>query len=132
MTSQLREGIVGRKPEVRLSGEVKCDEVYVGAGHKGHPAAVAKKLGRQSPVDQGVFKGLEVGVGVATEAAAQGGTAGATLERGPQGAPGVEVAGCQVGRLDGLRPRRGGGDRPHRARTTVPGLATFRPLQRRS
>ena len=45
MSSQLREGIVARKPEVRLSGEVECDEVYVVAGHKGHPAAVAKKGG---------------------------------------------------------------------------------------
>ena len=45
MASQLREGIVARKPEVRLSGEVECDEVYVVAGHKGHPAAVAKKGG---------------------------------------------------------------------------------------
>ena len=45
MASQLREGIVERKPEVRLSGEVECDEVYVVAGHKGHPAAVAKKGG---------------------------------------------------------------------------------------
>ncbi len=32
-----------RKPEVQLSGEVECDEVYVVAGHKGHPTAVAKK-----------------------------------------------------------------------------------------
>jgi len=45
MASQLREGIVARKPEVQLSGEVECDEVYVVAGHKGHPAAVAKKGG---------------------------------------------------------------------------------------
>jgi hypothetical protein len=43
MASQLREGIVARKPEVRLGGEVECDEVYVVAGHKGHPAAVRKK-----------------------------------------------------------------------------------------
>jgi len=43
MTSQLREGIVERKPEVTLSGEVECDEVYVVAGHKGHPEAVKKK-----------------------------------------------------------------------------------------
>ena len=41
----LREGIVRRKPEVQLSGEVECDEVYVVAGHKGHPTAVAKKGG---------------------------------------------------------------------------------------
>jgi transposase-like protein len=43
MASQLREGIVARKPEVRLTGEVECDEAYVVACHKGHPAAVAKK-----------------------------------------------------------------------------------------
>jgi len=49
MASQLREGIVRRKPEVTLSGEVECDEVYVVAGHKGHPEAVRKKgrLGRR-------------------------------------------------------------------------------------
>ena len=45
MTSRLREGIVQRKPEVTLGGEVECDEVYVVAGHKGHPEAVAKKGG---------------------------------------------------------------------------------------
>jgi transposase-like protein len=43
MASRLREGIVERKPEVVLSGEVECDEVYVVAGHKGHPEAVRKK-----------------------------------------------------------------------------------------
>lgn len=43
MTSQLREGIVDRKPEVTLTGAVECDEVYVVAGHKGHPEAVKKK-----------------------------------------------------------------------------------------
>jgi transposase-like protein len=43
MTAQLREGIVQRRPEVVLSGEVECDEVYVVAGHKGHPEAVRKK-----------------------------------------------------------------------------------------
>ena len=43
MTSQLREGIVRRAPEVALRGGVECDEVYVVAGHKGHPAAVARK-----------------------------------------------------------------------------------------
>ena len=45
MASQLREAIVERKPEVRLGGEVECDEVYVVARHKGHPEAVAKKGG---------------------------------------------------------------------------------------
>ena len=43
MTTALRDGVVLRKPEVALSGEVECDEVYVVAGHKGHPEAVAKK-----------------------------------------------------------------------------------------
>jgi hypothetical protein len=43
MSSQLRDGIVSRKPEVTLTGEVECDEVYVVAGHKGHPEAVKKK-----------------------------------------------------------------------------------------
>ena len=42
MTTQLRQGIVQRQPEVTLSGEVECDEVYVTAGHKGHPEAVKK------------------------------------------------------------------------------------------
>ena len=31
------------RPPVTLSGEVECDEVYVVAGHKGHPEAVIKK-----------------------------------------------------------------------------------------
>jgi transposase-like protein len=43
MTSRLREGIVERRPEVTLSGEVECDEVYVVAGQKGHPEVVRKK-----------------------------------------------------------------------------------------
>ena len=46
MATLLREGIVQRKPEVTLRGEVECDEVYVVAGHKGHPEAVRKKGGR--------------------------------------------------------------------------------------
>ncbi len=43
MTVQLRAGIVARKPEPQLSGAVECDELYVVAGHKGHPEAVKKK-----------------------------------------------------------------------------------------
>ena len=43
MTEQLRDGVVARPPEPRLSGAVECDEVYVVAGHKGHPDAVKKK-----------------------------------------------------------------------------------------
>src|SRR4051794_6750393 len=43
MTEQLRHGLVARTPEVTLAGEVEIDEVYVVAGHKGQPAAVAKR-----------------------------------------------------------------------------------------
>jgi transposase-like protein len=42
MTEQLRGGLAARVPPVRLAGEVEIDEVYVVAGHKGQPAAVAK------------------------------------------------------------------------------------------
>ena len=43
MIGRLRQGIVERRPPVVLEGEVECDEVYVVAGHKGHPEAVKKK-----------------------------------------------------------------------------------------
>lgn len=43
MCTLLREGIVSKKPEVKLDGEVECDEVYVIAGHKGNPDSVEKK-----------------------------------------------------------------------------------------
>jgi len=43
MTSQRRHGVVARKPEPRLAGEVECDEVYVVAGHQGPPEAVKKR-----------------------------------------------------------------------------------------
>ncbi len=43
MTTQLRQGIADGQPEVQLSGEVECDEVYLTAGHKGNPEAVRKK-----------------------------------------------------------------------------------------
>jgi transposase-like protein len=43
MTEQLRRGLTARAPAVVLAGEVEIDEVYVVAGHKGHPAAVAKR-----------------------------------------------------------------------------------------
>jgi hypothetical protein len=53
MTEQLRRGLVAKAPEVELKGEVEpdarassgIDEVYVVAGHKGQPAAVAKRGG---------------------------------------------------------------------------------------
>ena len=45
MTEQLRGGLVAKAPAVRLAGEVEIDEVYVVAGHKGQPTAVAKRGG---------------------------------------------------------------------------------------
>ena len=42
MTTVLRNGVVERKPEVILDGEVEFDEVYLVAGHKGHPEALKK------------------------------------------------------------------------------------------
>jgi len=43
MTTLLRQGIVAKKPAPTLWGRVECDEVYVVAGHKGHPDAVQKR-----------------------------------------------------------------------------------------
>jgi transposase-like protein len=44
MTEALRQGLTARAPAVALGGEVEVDEVYVIAGHKGNPAALAKKV----------------------------------------------------------------------------------------
>ena len=43
MTEQLRQGLTARTPAVILDGAVEIDEVYVVAGHKGQPEAVAKR-----------------------------------------------------------------------------------------
>jgi transposase-like protein len=43
MTEALRHGLAAKLPPARLEGEVEIDEVYVVAGHKGNPAAVAEK-----------------------------------------------------------------------------------------
>jgi transposase-like protein len=45
MTESLRQGLAARTSAVALDGEVEIDEVYVVAGHKGRPAAVAEKGG---------------------------------------------------------------------------------------
>src|SRR3954465_11992839 len=45
MTEHLRCGLVAKAPAARPAGEVEVDEVYVVAGHKGQPAAVAKRGG---------------------------------------------------------------------------------------
>ena len=36
---------VAKASDVELTGEVEIDEVYVVAGHKGQPAALAKRAG---------------------------------------------------------------------------------------
>ena len=46
MTDHLRQGLTARTPAVILDGEIEIDEVYVVAGHKGNPAAVAKRGAR--------------------------------------------------------------------------------------
>ena len=51
MTEQLRHGLAARIPVATLEGEVEIDEVYVVAGHKGQPAAVAKRGALGGAVD---------------------------------------------------------------------------------
>ncbi len=49
MTEQLRKGILASQAQPGvLSGKVECDEVYVVAGHKGHPEEVKKKGGQRA------------------------------------------------------------------------------------
>lgn len=43
MTTQLRSGVVEKKPEVTLEKEVELDEMYLVAGFKGQPLKVAQK-----------------------------------------------------------------------------------------
>lgn len=43
MTSELRQAVVDKRPEVRLSGTVEFEEVYVTAGYKGQPEQVKKR-----------------------------------------------------------------------------------------
>ena len=46
MTERRRYGLAAKLPPARLEGEVEIDEVYVVAGHKGQPAAGAKRGAR--------------------------------------------------------------------------------------
>jgi transposase-like protein len=46
MTEQLRQGLVARTAAAKLEGAVEIDEVYIVTGHKGQPAEVAKRGGR--------------------------------------------------------------------------------------
>jgi transposase-like protein len=43
MTDTLRGGITIKKPKAKLEGEAEIDEVYIVAGHKGHPEVVQKE-----------------------------------------------------------------------------------------
>ena len=51
MTEALRHGLAAKLPPVVIQGEVEIDEVYVVAGHKGQPAAVAKRGGLGAAAD---------------------------------------------------------------------------------
>ena len=46
MTEHLRHGLAARTAPVTLTGDVEIDEVYIVAGHKGQPAEVVKRGGR--------------------------------------------------------------------------------------
>src|SRR6202163_1962579 len=67
MIQQLREGIVARRPPVVLEGEVECDEVYVVAGHKGHPEAVKKKPSSPTATPEGRAWPGDLGQGEAAD-----------------------------------------------------------------
>ena len=59
MTSELRQAVADKRPEVQLSGTVEFDEVYVTAGHKGQPEQVKKKAARDGDASS---KGFGAGV----------------------------------------------------------------------
>jgi transposase-like protein len=46
MTEHLRNGLAAQAPAAKLDGQVEIDEVYIVAGHKGQPAEVVKRGGR--------------------------------------------------------------------------------------
>ena len=51
MATLLREAVYEKNPEVLLSGEVECDEVYIVAGHKGQPELVKKGVVNRGAID---------------------------------------------------------------------------------
>jgi transposase-like protein len=57
MTEQLRVGLTARLPPARLEGAVEIGEVYVVAGPKGNPAAVAKRGVSADAGGRGVLPG---------------------------------------------------------------------------
>jgi hypothetical protein len=50
MTSEFCQAVIDKRPEVQLSGTVESDDVYVTAGHKGHPESVKKKAAKGGSV----------------------------------------------------------------------------------
>lgn len=57
MTSELRQAVADKRPEVQLSGTVEFDEVYVTAGHKGQPEQVKKKAEKDDGANSKGFGG---------------------------------------------------------------------------
>lgn len=53
MTSLLREGVYENRPTEILKGEVEFDELYIIAGHKGHPEVVKKTTKSQTAMLEG-------------------------------------------------------------------------------
>ena len=53
MCDKLRRKVFEERPAVQLSGEVELDEVYVVAGHKGHPDALKKGTNRAATALKG-------------------------------------------------------------------------------
>ena len=67
MIQKLRQGIVDRRPPVVLEGEVECDEVYVVAGHKGHPEAIKKRPSPPKATAEGGARPGDIGQGKAAD-----------------------------------------------------------------
>ena len=67
MTEALRQGLAAKRRRCGLDGEVEIDEVYVVAGHKGSPAAVAKRGGRAAAAAEGRSRPRHAGEGQAAD-----------------------------------------------------------------
>jgi hypothetical protein len=67
MTTALRKGIVATEPSIELAGTVECDEVYVVAGHKGHPESVKKKASSPETQAEGTAWSWHGGNGQTTD-----------------------------------------------------------------
>jgi transposase-like protein len=60
MTEHWRNGLAAQAPAAKLQGQVEIDEVYVVAGHKGQPAEVVKRGGRD---DAAGYRARQAGAG---------------------------------------------------------------------